>query len=55
LAQVRTLARTVSIANGGNTDVIVSAVAAGSFNLKVANNNASGGTAETAPSSSTSR
>lgn len=33
--------------NGGNTDVLVSAVAAGSFNIKVANNNASGGTAET--------
>ena len=33
--------------NGGNTDVFVSAVAAGSFNLKVANNNAAAGTAET--------
>lgn len=33
--------------NGGNTDVIVTAVAAGSFQLKVINNNASGGTAET--------
>jgi hypothetical protein len=33
--------------NGGNTDVIVSTVAAGSFKLKVCNNNASGGTAET--------
>lgn len=33
--------------NGGNTDVIVSGVAAGSFNLKVANNNAAAGTAET--------
>lgn len=33
--------------NGGNTDVIVSTVAAGSFNLKVCNNNAAAGTAET--------
>lgn len=33
--------------NSGNTDVIVTAVAAGSFQLKVINNNASGGTAET--------
>lgn len=33
--------------NGGNTDVIVSTVASGSFKLKVCNNNASGGTAET--------
>jgi len=33
--------------NGGNTDVFVSAVAAGSFNIKVANNNAAAGTAET--------
>lgn len=33
--------------NGGNTDIIVSAVAAGSFQLSVVNNNASGGTAET--------
>jgi hypothetical protein len=33
--------------NGGNTDVIVSTVAAGSFKLKVCNNNAAGGTAET--------
>lgn len=33
--------------NGGDTDVYVSTVAAGSFKLKVANNNASGGTAET--------
>jgi hypothetical protein len=33
--------------NGGNTDLIVSAVAAGSFNIKVANNNAAAGTAET--------
>ena len=33
--------------NGGNTDVYVSAVAAGSFNIKVANNNAAAGTAET--------
>lgn len=33
--------------NGGNTDVFVSTTAAGSFKIKVANNNASGGTAET--------
>lgn len=33
--------------NGGDTDVYVSAVAAGSFNIKVANNNAAAGTAET--------
>jgi hypothetical protein len=33
--------------NGGNTDVFVSTVAAGSFNIKVANNNAAAGTAET--------
>jgi hypothetical protein len=33
--------------NGGNTDVLVTAVAAGSFNIMVANNNASAGTAET--------
>lgn len=33
--------------NGGNTDVIVSGVAAGSFNLKVCNNNPAAGTAET--------
>lgn len=33
--------------NGGNTAVAVSAVAAGSFDIKVSNNNASGGTAET--------
>jgi hypothetical protein len=33
--------------NGGNTDVIVSAVSEGSFKLKVCNNNAGGGTAET--------
>lgn len=33
--------------NGGNTDIIVTTVAAGSFQLTVANNNASGGTAET--------
>lgn len=33
--------------NGGNTDVYVSTVAAGSFKIKVANNNAAGGTAET--------
>lgn len=40
----------VSIAsgsNGGNTDIVVSAVAAGSFNIKVCNNNAAAGTAET--------
>lgn len=34
-------------ANGGNTTVIVSTVAAGSFNIQVANQNAAGGTAET--------
>ena len=33
--------------NGGNTDVLVSTVANGSFKIKVANNNAAGGTAET--------
>ena len=33
--------------NGGNTSVIVSTVAAGSFKLKVCNDNAAGGTAET--------
>lgn len=33
--------------NGGNTDVTVSAVAAGSFQIMVSNDNASGGTAET--------
>jgi hypothetical protein len=33
--------------NGGNTDVFVSAVAAGSFKINVANNNAAAGTAET--------
>jgi len=33
--------------NGGNTDVFVSTVAEGSFKIKVSNNNASGGTAET--------
>lgn len=33
--------------NGGNTDLVVSAVASGSFNIKVANNNAAAGTAET--------
>lgn len=33
--------------NGGNTDVFVSTVAAGSFKIKVANNNAAAGTAET--------
>lgn len=34
-------------ANGGNTDLVVIAVAAGSFTIKVANNNAAAGTAET--------
>ena len=33
--------------NGGNTDVTVSTVAAGSFKLRVSNNNAAGGAAET--------
>lgn len=33
--------------NGGNTDVFVSTVAAGSYKIKVANNNAASGTAET--------
>jgi hypothetical protein len=33
--------------NGGNTDVFVSTVAAGSFKIKVANNNPASGTAET--------
>lgn len=33
--------------DGGNTDVFVSTVAAGSFKIKVANNNAAGGAAET--------
>ena len=33
--------------NGGNTNVYVSAVAAGSFAITVANNNAAAGTAET--------
>lgn len=33
--------------NGGNTEVYVSTVAAGSFNIKVANNNPAAGTAET--------
>jgi len=33
--------------NGGNTDVYVSTVANGSFKIKVANNNAAAGTAET--------
>jgi len=33
--------------DGGNTDVFVSTVAAGSFKIKVANNNAAAGTAET--------
>jgi len=35
--------------NGGNTNVFVSTVAAGSFKIKVANNNAAAGTAETGP------
>lgn len=34
-------------ANGGNTDVTVTTVAAGSFKLRVSNNNAAAGTAET--------
>ncbi len=34
-------------ANGGNTNVYVSTVAAGSFKITVANNNAAAGTAET--------
>jgi hypothetical protein len=33
--------------NGGNTAVTVTTVAAGSFKLRVSNNNAAGGTAET--------
>ena len=33
--------------NGGNTNVYVSTVAAGSFAITVANNNAAAGTAET--------
>lgn len=33
--------------NGGNTDVFVSTVAASSFKIKVVNNNAAAGTAET--------
>lgn len=33
--------------NGGNTDVVVSTVADGSFKLKVCNNNVAAGTAET--------
>lgn len=33
--------------NGGNTDVAVVAVAAGSFNIAVVNNNVAAGTAET--------
>lgn len=33
--------------NSGNTDLLVSAVAAGSFNISVINNNAAAGTAET--------
>lgn len=33
--------------NGGNTDVFVSTTAAGSFKIKVANNNPAAGTAET--------
>jgi hypothetical protein len=35
--------------DGGNTNVYVSAVAAGSFQITVANNNAASGTAETGP------
>lgn len=34
-------------ANGGNTQVSVSTVAAGSFKIRVSNNNAAAGTAET--------
>lgn len=41
------VASIVSGTNGGNTEVTVNAVAAGSFDLKVANNNAAAGTAET--------
>jgi hypothetical protein len=41
------VASIASGANGGNTDVIVSGVGAGSFNLKVCNNNAAAGAAET--------
>lgn len=37
----------VSGSNGGDTDVYVSGTAAGSFKIKVANNNAAAGTAET--------
>lgn len=33
--------------NGGNTDLVVVAVAAGSFNIAVVNNNVAAGTAET--------
>lgn len=33
--------------NSGNTDILISAVAAGSFNIKVINNNPAAGTAET--------
>lgn len=33
--------------NGGNTEVTVNAVGAGSFNIQVSNNNAAAGTAET--------
>lgn len=33
--------------NGGNTTVSITAIAAGSFNITVANQNAAGGTAET--------
>jgi len=35
--------------DGGNTNVFVSVVAAGSFQITVANNNAAAGTAETGP------
>ena len=35
--------------DGGNTNVFVSAVAAGSFQITVANNTAAAGTAETGP------
>lgn len=41
------VASIASGANGGNTDVTVVAVAAGSFDLRVSNNNAAAGTAET--------
>lgn len=41
------IASIASGSNGGNTEVTVNAVAAGSFNLQVSNNNAAAGTAET--------